>query len=231
MVWGVQRGLLFEVTLGNYMIPLVILAGGAWVYRERLERSRWMALGLAAFGAVILSLGERGVPWLALSLAATFGGYVILRKRHRANSLESSQIDCLFLILPSLLIAGGQGVLGVPTLLDFLLLIGGGLLTALPMLWQGRALKRLPLSRAGFYQYISPTLQFIIAVSLSARAVTAREWIGFGLIWGGIAILLLSMSRQRQRVLSPKANAAPRGVRLAERKESRHTGQGARMLS
>lgn len=108
-----------------------------------------MVLGLAACGVVILSLGERGVPWLALSLAATFGGYVILRKRHRANSLESSQIDCLFLILPSLLIAGGQEALGVPTVLDFLLLIGGGLLTAFPMLWQGRALNRLPLSRAG----------------------------------------------------------------------------------
>ena len=102
MVWGVQQGHLFAVSLGNYMIPIVVLIGSAIFFSEKLERSRLLAVTLAMLGVVVLSFGDQGIPWLAIALGLTFGGYSLLRKLNPESSLQSSYIDILLLCVPAI---------------------------------------------------------------------------------------------------------------------------------
>ncbi len=198
MVWGVQQGRVLEVSLGNYMIPLVNVGLGSLVFREKLSRARLVALAISLVGVIILNEENKAVSWLAIALALTFGIYGILRKTNKSSSMQTSQGDCLCLFLPALFFSMSSAQKMTPGLTDLLLLSGGGLLTALPMLWHGSALKRLPISKAGLYYYISPTLQFLTAVIIYHEHVSQLKLMGFATIWTSIAVLIISSSWKKR---------------------------------
>ncbi|MCU0685204.1 MAG: EamA family transporter RarD [Polyangiaceae bacterium] len=207
-VYAVAAGRVLEASLGYFINPLLNVALGVVVLGERLERGRWGAIALAAVGVVVLSVGRSGgVPWLSLGLALSFGLYGLVRKRIELDTLAASALEALLLAPFGLAYALAVG----PTVAGpaghggalWALLIGSGVLTAVPLYCFASAARLLPLSQLGFFQYISPSLQFLLAVVAFGETFTARHAWGFGCIWGALALASVSAYRA-----APKRSAA-----------------------
>jgi chloramphenicol-sensitive protein RarD len=199
-VYAVSAGRVLEASFGYFINPLLNVALGVLVLGERLERSRWAAVALAAVGVVLLSVGRAaGVPWLSLGLALSFGLYGLVRKRVELDTLAASSLEA-FLLAPIGLAyalwagpgAGGPGGHGAAL---WGLLLASGVLTAVPLYWFASAARLLPLSQLGFFQYISPSMQFLLAVVAFGEPFTARHARGFGCIWA--ALVLASVAAYR----------------------------------
>ncbi len=187
-VHAIASGRVLEASLGYFINPLLNVALGVLVLGERLERRRWAAVALAAVGVVSLSVGRAGgVPWLSLGLALSFGLYGLVRKRVELDTLVASSLEA-FLLAPlglAYVLFAGPGEQSGPT---WALLVASGALTALPLYWFASAARLLPLSQLGFFQYISPSLQFLLAVVAFGEPFTARHARGFGCIWAALAL-------------------------------------------
>lgn len=192
-VYAVSAGRVLEASLGYFINPLFNVVLGVVVLGERLERRSWAALALAAAGVVMLSVGRAGgVPWLSLGLALTFGLYGLVRKRVELDTLVASALEALLLAPIGLAyaLAAGPAAAG-PAGHDgatWALLVASGALTALPLFWFASAARLLPLSLLGFFQYISPSVQFLLAVLAFGEPFTARHARGFGCIWAALAL-------------------------------------------
>ncbi|HEU4410603.1 MAG TPA: EamA family transporter RarD [Polyangiaceae bacterium] len=200
-VYAVSSGRVLEASLGYFINPLLNVALGVAVLGERLERRSWLAIGLAAAGVLVLSVGRTGgVPWLSLGLALSFGLYGLVRKRLELDTLTASTLEALLLapfgLAYALLVGAGAAPPpshGVPL---WALLLASGALTAVPLYWFASAARLLPLSQLGFFQYISPSLQFLLAVLAFGETFTARHAWGFGCIWAALALSSLVAYRR-----------------------------------
>jgi chloramphenicol-sensitive protein RarD len=207
--WGtfvaaVMTGHLLDASLGYFITPLISVGLGTVALRERMRRLQWLAIGLAAVGVVILTWRAGHVPWIAIVLSMSFGGYGLVRKLARVESLAGSTIETALLvpiavIYLAILAARGGGQLGhaVPSIQ--LLLLSTGLVTAAPLLLFTSAARRLPLSTIGFLQYIGPTGQFVLAVAVYGETFAHDQLIAFGLIWLGLAVFSIDLVRQSPR--------------------------------
>lgn len=198
---SVQIGQVVEASLGYFMSPLVSVALGVLVLRERLRRAQWVALGLAAAAVVVLAAETGHVPWLALMLAVTFGLYGLVKKTVPAEATAALTAECLVLAVPAVavgavLTATGHGTLSGHGAGHVLLLFAAGPATAVPLLLYGIAARRIPLSTIGVLMYINPGLQFLWGVFVAHEAMPPARWAGFALVWVALVVFTGDMLRR-----------------------------------
>ncbi len=200
--WGVfvaatTSGHLLDASLGYFINPLVSIALGTLVLRERLRRLQWIAIGLALAGVLFLTWRAGRVPWIALVLAGTFGSYGLVRKMARVEALVGSAIETLLMapVAAIYLAAVGGGVMPHADLRTGVLLAGTGVITAVPLVLFTSAARRLPLSTVGFLQYLAPTGQFLIAVLAFGEPFARDRLAAFVLIWLGLAVFSVDLVR------------------------------------
>jgi chloramphenicol-sensitive protein RarD len=197
-VWAVMAGRTLEASLGYYLCPLVTVALGAVLLKEKLSRAQLAAIGLAAAGVGVLLVGLKVLPWISLFLATSFALYGYIRKRVEVDALEGLFVETVLWLAPSL------GLLfflpHVPhTGGEWGLLILAGPFTLLPLLLYTQSARRLRLSTLGFIQYTAPTIQFLLAALVFGERVTAPHLFAFAAIWVGILIFTWDSIRRERR--------------------------------
>ena len=212
-IWAVNAGFLVDSSLGYFITPLVNVLLGVLVFRERLRLSQWTAVALAAAGVLYITATYGQLPWIGLSLAATFGVYGLVKKQARLPSLQGMALETAAIVLPALgfLIyqeASGAGVLGHVDWWTTLLLVSTGVITVIPLLWFADAAQRIPLSMMGLIQYISPTLMFLLGLLVFHETFDVHKLVGFVLIWAALAVYWIASARPAKAPAAPQA-AAP----------------------
>lgn len=206
-VWAISNGRTLEAGFAYYINPLLNVAAGAVLFRERIDRWGVLAVSLAAVGVTIQGIAIGQFPWISLSLALLFWTYGILRKRVAADAQTGLFVECLFLTLPGLawvvwLESSGQGSLGGgPGVVAVLL--ANGPATVVPLALFAWTARRLPLSTVGFLQFIGPTLTFFVGIAAGER-FTAWHAASFAFIWAAVAAFAWGLwMRARRPVLAP----------------------------
>jgi chloramphenicol-sensitive protein RarD len=210
-VWAVNAGFIVEASLGYFINPLVSVLLGVVFLRERLRTFQWVPVGLAAVGVLYLTISYGSLPWIALTLAFTFGFYGLVKKAAPLGSLYGLTLETGLMFLPALAYlffanGNGQGVFLHSRVTINLLLVATGLVTAVPLLMFASAAQRIPLSVVGILQYIAPTLQFLLGVLVYKEPFTHTQLIGYGVVWMALLIFwvegLLARRVQAARVLA-----------------------------
>jgi chloramphenicol-sensitive protein RarD len=187
-VWAVNAGFIVETSLGYFINPLLSMLLGVVILRERLRPLQWIPVGLAAAGVLYLTFAYGYFPWIGLTLALSFGIYGFIKKVAPLGSLHGVTLETMILFLPAAAYlvyadASGQGAfLHIDAASDFLM-IGAGIITAIPLLLFAAATQRISLFLVGVLQYIAPTMYFLIGVFLYGEPLTTERLIGFGIIW------------------------------------------------
>lgn len=192
-VWGVNAGFIVETSLGYFINPLLSVSLGVLFLRERLRPVQWIPVGLAAIGVGYLTFVYGRLPWIALSLAFTFGFYGFVKKLSPLGSLYGLTLETgivfpvAFAYLVFVGVTGSGAFLRDGTFVD-VMLIGAGLVTTIPLLMFASAAKQIPLTVVGLLQYIAPTLQFLIGVFVYKEAFDLSHFIGFAIVWVALVI-------------------------------------------
>jgi chloramphenicol-sensitive protein RarD len=192
-VWAVTHHRVVEASLGYYINPLFSVLLGVLIFREKLRPFQWIPLIVAALGVLFLTLTYGTPPWVALVLAATFGLYGMLKKTAPLSSLWGLSLETGLLFLPALAYlifaeAIGRGAFLHATVEADWLMVGGGVVTAVPLLLFASAASRVPLSTMGILQYLNPSMQFLLGVLAYHEAFSRSRLIGFGIVWAGLAL-------------------------------------------
>jgi len=197
-VWATVSGHLLDASLGYFINPLISVALGTLLLRERLARLQWIAIALAAIGVALLTWRAGRVPWVALMLAGTFGTYGLVRKMAKVDALVGSTVETL-LIAPLALgyLVLTPGAWGNADVSTHLLLVGTGIITAVPLVMFTSAARRLPLSTVGFLQYLAPTGQFLLAALAYGEPVPLDRLAAFVVIWVGLVAFSVDLWRRR----------------------------------
>ena len=209
-IYSISIGNGLQASLGYYIFPLVSVVLGRVFFGETLSRAQIVSVGMAAVAVTVLTAGLGVPPWIALSLALTFGAYGVLKKGLSLDAVTSVTAEVLviapFAILYLALFATTLD--GETSLRTHALLAASGPLTGLPLILFSYATQRVRLSTIGLLQYLNPTLQFACAVLFFANPVTRWHAIAFALIWSALALYSLSAFRQdraRRRAFAPEA--------------------------
>ncbi|MEW7849651.1 EamA family transporter RarD [Massilia aurea] len=207
-IWSVMNHHVIEASLGYFINPLVNIVLGYLILKERMRPLQWAAIGVAAMGVAWLTWQAGTVPWIALFLALSFGGYGLLRKTAALGPLEGLSFETIVLFPLAAgyvlwLTVQGQNVF-INTASDTTrwLLIMAGPLTAIPLLLFATGARKIPLSILGLLQYLSPTLQFLLGVWLFKEAFSADRLVGFALIWSALALFAGEGLLRRQPVVA-----------------------------
>lgn len=197
-IWAVNNSRVMETSLGYYLNPLLNMAAGAILFREKLDRFALTAIGLAAIGVALQTAAQGHLPVVSLALAISFCGYGVVRKRVAADAQAGLLIECLILAplclgyIASLALHGGGHFTASGAAMFWL--IASGPVTATPLALFAWAARRLPLSAMGFLQFLAPTISFTIAV-LQGEPFGALNAAAFGFIWFGAAVFVLGVLR------------------------------------
>jgi len=207
-IFGVLSGRLVAVSMGYFINPLVSVLLGVLILRERLRFWQIVAVLCAFSGVLYMALGSRGLPWISLSLAFSFGLYGLLRKTVAVESIPGTFVESLLvspIVISFLLYEAVQGrsAFGSADASTHLFLVGAGVVTALPIIWFANGARRIPLSLVGFLQYLAPTSQLLMGIFLYREQFTLTHLISFASIWVGILIFTLSTFLQRSPRASP----------------------------
>lgn len=204
-IWAVNRGEIVATSLGYYLNPLANVALGVVVLRERLQPLQLVAVAIAALGVAYLTSSSGGLPWISLYLALSFALYGLVRKVVSVASLAGLAIETA-LLAPAALAgiawgeAHGTGAFARATSLPPhvpWLLLGAGVVTALPLIWFASAARRLRLATIGLFQYIAPSLALALAVLRYGEPFTRAHAVAFGCIWTALALYSLEAWRAR----------------------------------
>ncbi|MBY3330434.1 EamA family transporter RarD [Rhizobium laguerreae] len=197
-VWAIGAGHSLDAALGYFINPLFSIFLGAVFLKEKLQPLQIAAIALAALAVAILALDSGGIPWVALTLAVSWGFYALLRKTLPLGPNQGFFLEVLILSGPALLYIlylefGGHGHLYRTGLADTTLLLGCGVITAVPLMIYANGAKLLKLSTIGIMQYIAPTMIFLIAVFVFHEPFGTARMIAFPLIWAGLFLYSWSM--------------------------------------
>lgn len=207
-IYAVNNGHTIEAALGYFITPLVSVMLGVAIFRERLRRWQWGAVGLAVVAVAILAAAYGRPPWIALILAGTFGSYGLVKKTAATPSVESLTVETAVLFPVALaytLLAPHQTFTG-HGLPHAALLAGAGVVTAVPLMLFNTSATRVPLSVLGLLQYLTPVLQFLIGLLIQHEPMPASRWAGFLLVWAALIVLTadgLRAARSRRRTPAP----------------------------
>jgi len=203
-IYAVVNDQVMATSLGYYINPLVNVLLGILFLGERLGRGRAIAVALAALGTASLAFELGGLPWISLTLAFSFGFYGLIRKRLGLPAMAALFVETLLVAPLALLALGWFGLQGTASFgsdtRTTLLLVLAGPVTLLPLLWFAEAARRLPLITVGFFQYLAPTLTFLLAVLVYGEAFTTAWAVTFVLIWSGLAVFTIDSLRTRERL-------------------------------
>lgn len=199
-IWAVNAGHIVEASLGYFINPLVNVLLGYALLGERLRPLQWCAVALAAAGVLWLTWENGAPPWISLALAATFGGYGLMRKTARLGALEGLTMETLLLFPVALLYLAvlgwrGESTFAAASVPVQVLLVMAGPVTAVPLLLFAAAARRIPLSTLGVIQYVTPTLQLLTGVIVYREPFGRVQLIGYGAIW--VALVLYSLEGMR----------------------------------
>ncbi len=193
-IWAVNSGHVIEASLGYFINPLVNVMLGYLVLKERLRSAQWSAIGLAALGVLWLTWQAGHMPWIALLLAASFGGYGLMRKTAKLGALEGLSFETMILFpfalayLVWLTMHGQNSFMTTTSDTTRALLVASGPITAIPLLLFASGARKIPLSVLGLLQYIGPTIQLSLGVYVFHEAFTRERLMGFALIWTALAL-------------------------------------------
>lgn len=199
-------GHVIEGSLGYFINPIVTVLLGVLVLEERLRRAQWVAIGISALAVIVIVVGYGAFPWIALTLAASFGTYGLVKKQigPQVDAVSGLTLESLWLAP----IAGIQlAVVGATTGLTFgtlgaghtTLLALAGVITAVPLLLFAAAARRAPLSVIGLLQFVAPILQFITGAWILQEPMPLERWIGFALVWVALIVLTIDSLRAARR--------------------------------
>lgn len=214
-IWAVNAGHVVETSLGYFINPLINVVLGVMVLRERLSPAQWIAVAFALAGVTWLTLQAGSPPWIALGLAFSFGLYGLVRKLVAVDAVAGLGVESLYLFLPALAyvvwgeFGHGGGFIDGFGWKNNLLLILGGVVTAVPLIGFAYGVRRIPLSVVGLLQYIAPSLQFLIGVLVFKEAFDATRAVGFAAIWAGLVIFAsdgLWRARRRDALVAAPSN-------------------------
>ncbi|MGW7429242.1 EamA family transporter RarD [Streptomyces sp. NPDC054861] len=224
-IWAVNSGQVVEASLGYFINPLVTIAMGVLLLKERLRPVQWTAVGIGFAAVLVLAIGYGRPPWLSLMLAFSFAVYGLVKKKVNIGGLESLAAETAIQFLPALayllwLGASGNIVFGTQGAGHAALLAATGLVTAVPLVCFGAAAIRVPLSTLGLLQYLAPVFQFGLGVVYFHEAMPPERWAGFSLVWLALTLLtwdaLRTARRSRAAVEAATAQALADAVRAAE---------------
>lgn len=214
-VYSALSGHVVDAALGYFINPIVTVLLAVLVLRERLRTLQWAALGVSAVAVLVITLGVGRLPWISLTLAASFGTYGLLKNRVGRTVAAAPGLAAETLVLAPVSVgyllwlrATGDGTFTTAGGWHALALAGTGVATALPLLLFGEAARRLPLSTVGMLQYLAPVLQLLIGVVVQHETMPPARWWGFGLVWTALVMLTVDGVR---------AGRAARLARAAER--------------
>jgi chloramphenicol-sensitive protein RarD len=207
-IWAVLHGHVIEASLGYFITPLVNVLLGVTLLHERLRRAQWLALAIAAGGVLWLTLQAGRPPWIALSLAITFGSYGLLRKIAMLGALEGLTLETLLLAPLALLALGiaewhGSASFPAPDALTNAWILALGPITAVPLLLFAAGARRLSMATLGIVQYLGPSIQFVLGVWVFGEAFSAARFGGFAAIWFALLIYTLDGWRVSRVATAP----------------------------
>ncbi|HSU57533.1 MAG TPA: EamA family transporter RarD [Candidatus Dormibacteraeota bacterium] len=186
-IYAVTTHQLLQASLGYFINPLLSIALGMIFLKEKLRGWQWFAVALAALAVANLAVQGRGFPWLALSLALTFGFYGLVRKKVNIDSLRGLLVETAILLPMAVVVLALPSAPGVTGHMLGLLSLSG-VFTAVPLLLFGVGVRELKLSTLGFLQYAGPTLQFLVALLIFREPLAPAKLGSFGLCWAAIAV-------------------------------------------
>lgn len=203
-VWAIVNGRTLDAALGYYINPFIAVLLGSVFLGERLSRTQWTAIALAALGIALITWDAGGLPLVSLALAVSFGFYGFFKRKLPIGPAPGLLLEVLILLPPAIAYivyveAGGRGMM-FASWRDFLLLVASGVLTAVPLILYAAGAKGLKLATLGIMQYIAPSMVFLIAVFVFGEPFTMMRLVAFGFIWSALLIYmwpLLAELRQR----------------------------------
>lgn len=211
-VWAVNAGYIVETSLGYFINPLLNVLFGCWIFGERLRTLQWPALLLAALGVGYLTILYGTVPWIALILAVSFGLYGVVKKVAPLGAIHGLALETIILLIPSICYLAWSTVQD-PKLITanstptWILLVGTGLVTTIPLVLFAAAAQRIPLVLVGLFQYIAPSLQFTLGVLVYQEPFDKTRWIGFMMVWVALLLFAIENFFHQSRVAARKKQA------------------------
>lgn len=210
-LYGALSNHVIETSLGYFINPIVTVLLGVVVLRERLRLLPWIAIGIAVAAVIVIVVGYGTFPWIALTLAFSFGFYGLVKKQigPSVDAVSGLTLESMWLLpvagIQLAIVAAVSGMtLGTVDPLHTVLLLSAGAVTAIPLLLFAAGARRVPLTVIGLLQFVAPIIQFVIGVWVLGEAMTVERWIGFALVW--VALIMLSVdsiqaSRRNRRVV------------------------------
>ncbi|WP_417763518.1 EamA family transporter RarD [Shewanella sp.] len=204
-IWAVNNNHLLDASLGYFINPLVNVVLGLLFLSERLSKLQWFAVAMASTGVAIQVISFGSIPVVSLALAGTFGLYALLRKKVNIDAMTGLVVETAILLPPALLVlwfADGEHashLLSNGWQLNALLATAG-VITTIPLLCFAGAAVRIPLSTLGFFQYVGPSIMFLMAVMVFHEPFDIEKSITFGFIWSALLIFTFDMLRRRRRL-------------------------------
>jgi chloramphenicol-sensitive protein RarD len=205
-IYGVNSHQVVETSLGYFINPLITVALGVLVLKERLRRVQWVALGFGLLAVIVITVDYGRPPWIALVLACSFGTYGLIKKQVGVPAAQGMLVESGTLALPAIILIAVLGATGRGTWTGHgpdhqALLALAGVVTAVPLLLFAGAAARLPLTTLGVLQYLTPTLQLLIGVYVQHEPMPVSRLIGFVLVWIALIILTADGWRHRGRLV------------------------------
>lgn len=213
-ILAVLTGHVLEGALGYFINPIVTVLLGVLVLRERLRTAQWVAVGISFVAVLVLAIGYGQFPWISIALAFSFGLYGLIKKRvgPRVDAVSGLSLETAWLVpvaVIQLVIVGATTglTIGQVSVGHTVMLVGSGVITAIPLLLFAGASRRLPLITMGLVQYVAPLFQFVVGAFVLGEALPFGRWVGFGLVWLALVILTVDTvlsGRNARRMLAPQ---------------------------
>jgi chloramphenicol-sensitive protein RarD len=203
-VVAVATGNVIESSLGYFINPLVTVLFAVLLLKEKLRPMQWVALSIGAVAVVVLTLDYGRLPFIAIALAVSFGIYSLAKNRvgKKIPALQSFTIESGLVVPVALvqlwLVSQSAQIMLFSGFVPTSILVGFGILTAIPLILFGAAASRVPLSTIGFIQYLTPTIQFSIGFFVFGEPMPAVRWVGFALVWVSLAILTIDALKRKR---------------------------------
>lgn len=212
-IWAVNANYVVEASLGYFMTPLLNVALGVLLYKERMRPGQWLAIAIASAGVLYLAVVYGHFPWIGLTLAISFALYGVLRKQAPLPSLQGLTLETMFAALPALLYLTAMQFTGQAAFINdgawiTLLLIGAGAITAVPLIMFAAGVRLIPLTTLGILQFISPTIQFLLGVLVYNEPFNMQRLAGFAMVWLALVVFTTENLMVRRRAMQD-ARVAP----------------------
>jgi chloramphenicol-sensitive protein RarD len=209
-IYAVNSDHVVESSLGYFINPLVTVALATGLLHERLRGRQRLAVAIATVGVVVLAVDYGRPPWIALTLALSFGLYGLVKKRAGVDGTQSLTVETALLVLPAAaylvwLSASGRGTFASEGAGHAALLVASGVATAIPLMLFGAAAIRIPLATVGLLQYITPVMQFLIGTLVYGEAMPVGRLVGFVIVWVALAVFMIDALRNARAEAPPAA--------------------------